>query len=112
MHLYLLVLAPVWLEFVDADVRVAGRLLPGAREGRAHALLQWLRLPMWPGCIEGSGARLGIASVGTAPAALHAALPARTRAHGGWSMWMQMFVQPGGSYLRIERAELTLCSSG
>jgi hypothetical protein len=87
-------------------------VLPGAREDRAHALQQWWSLPMWPCCSEGSGARLGVAFVGTAPATLHAVLLARTRAHGGWSMWMQMFVQPGGSYLRIERAELTLCSSG
>jgi hypothetical protein len=29
-----------------------------------------------------------------------------------WSTWMQMFVRPGGFYLRLERAELMLCSSG
>eukprot|EP00972_Heterocapsa_arctica_P062508 9214565-Heterocapsa_arctica.AAC.1 len=44
MHLYLLVFAPVWLKFVDADVRVAGRPLPGARDGRAHALLQGVEI--------------------------------------------------------------------
>jgi hypothetical protein len=82
MQLYLLVLALMWLEYVDADVRAAGRLLPAAREGRALALQQWLSLPMGPGCSEGSGTSLGIASVRTAPAALHAALPTRTRAHG------------------------------
>jgi hypothetical protein len=92
MQLYLLVLALMGLEFVDADVRAAGRLLLAAREGRALALQQWLSLPVWPGYSDESGTRLGIASVGTAPvmlasraghleAALHAALPARARAH-------------------------------
>jgi hypothetical protein len=27
-------------------------------------------------------------------------------------MWVQMFGQSGGFYLRLERAELMLCSSG
>eukprot|EP00972_Heterocapsa_arctica_P024658 3637088-Heterocapsa_arctica.AAC.1 len=63
MLLYLLVFALMGLEFVDADVRAAGRLLLATREGRAHALLQGLCLPMWPGYNDESGTRLGIASV-------------------------------------------------
>jgi hypothetical protein len=70
MQLYLLVLALMGLEDVDADVRAAGRLLLAAREGRAHALQQLLSLPMWPGYRDESGTRLGIASVGTAPVML------------------------------------------
>eukprot|EP00972_Heterocapsa_arctica_P013096 1924362-Heterocapsa_arctica.AAC.1 len=63
MQLYLLVLALMGLEDVDADVRAAGRLLLAAQEGRARALQQLLSLPMWPGYSEESGTRLGIASV-------------------------------------------------
>ncbi len=56
MQLYLLVLALLGLEYVDADVRAAGRLLLAAREGRAHAWQQWLSLPMGPGYSDESGA--------------------------------------------------------
>jgi hypothetical protein len=70
MQLYLLVLTLMGLEYVDADVRAAGRLLLAAREGRALALQQWLSLPLWPGYSEESGTRFGIASVGTAPGML------------------------------------------
>jgi hypothetical protein len=78
---------------------------------------------MWPGDCEESDTRLGTASVGIAPvklesraghleAALRAALPARFSRSWGWSMWMQLFVQPGGFYLRLERPELMFDSGG
>jgi hypothetical protein len=52
IQLYLLVLALMGLEYVDADVRAAGRILLAAREGRARASLQWLSLLLWPGYVR------------------------------------------------------------
>eukprot|EP00972_Heterocapsa_arctica_P022484 3306541-Heterocapsa_arctica.AAC.1 len=65
------------LEYVDADVRAAGRLLLADREGRAHALRQWLSLPMWRGYSDESSTLCGSG-----------------RAHA-WRQWLSLPMRPG-----------------